>query len=363
MTVNRSYKLKLYGNKTKTETALYANNRFLMFADCFIGKLYFNGNKRISTRGMGVVADRAHRKCYMAVKALNALKKTGVKTNVPYKPNLCMSVNIRKSKSGTFDYWVFVPNLWTKDKTVCLPAKSHKALNLALKTGWKMSAWCDLKIINGNQYAIVSVSKEKPETLKTNRVLGCDVGIKHSVIGSDGYLGFGLSGIIKRDKRRMAERRRQGHKVSSKVRTVVKQVLDKEAKIILRRSQNNLACIAVESPKRLANLRSGSLQGWARSYFANRLHVLGDENGVRVLDINPYQTSQTCSKCGAVDKESRVTRDAFCCTACKYTAHADKNAAVVIAQKGTQIIRMGTIFCRERRSNDNPQPKDPVEGK
>lgn len=338
MKVNRAYKLPLYGNKTKTDTALYTRSRFLMFAEHFMGKLYFNGNKYISTVGMGKLAHRAQKKCSGTVRGLHALGKTGVKTNVPYKPNLGFHGVIRKAKKGKFDYWVTVPNLWTKCGVVALPAKSHKALNLAIKNGWIMSENCEVKTIGGKLYVLVFLSKQKPQAIKPTNLLGCDVGIKHSVVSSDGYLGRGLSRLIKLNKRRMAERSRQGHKISSKARTCIKQVLDKEAKIILRRSQNNLACIAVESPKRLANLRCGSLQGWARSYFANRLHVLGNENGVQVLDINPYQTSQTCSKCGAVDKESRVTRDAFCCTSCGFAEHADKNAAVVIAQKGAQML-------------------------
>lgn len=338
MKICRAYKIKLYGNKGKIDIALYTRNRFLMFVDHFLGKLYFNGNKHISTRGMGEVADRAQKKCSDTIRSIHALSKTGIKTNIPYKPDFGFHARIRKAQGGIFDYWVTVPNLWKKRGSVFLPAKSHKALNRALKNGWKMVEDCEVRAINGKQYAIVFLTKPKPIINKSNNVFGCDVGIKHSVIGSDGYLGHGLSRLIKLDKRRKAERRRQGHKVSSKIKTVIKQVLDKEAKIILRRSQNNLACIAVESPKRLANLKCGSLQGWARSYFANRLHVLGDENGVKVLDISPYQTSITCSKCGAVDKESRVTRDAFCCTACKFTEHADKNAAVVIAQKGAQML-------------------------
>jgi len=336
--MNRSYKLKVYGNKVKTDTALYTLNRFKAFSECFIGKLFFNGNRHISTVGMGDLADKAQKKCFGVVRSLHALQKEGIKTNVPYKPDFGCPGMIYPAKKGAFDYWISVSNLWTKRSVVALPAKSHKALNGALKNGWKIIPNCELKIINGNLYAIVFVSKETSRMKKFNNVLGCDVGLKHSVSCSDRYLGHGLKRAIRTDRIRTAERRRQGHKVSSKVKTLIKQILDREAKTVLRRSQRSLSAIAVESPKRLANLRSGKLQGWARSYFANRLHILGKENGVLILDINPYQTSQTCSKCGIVDKKSRRSRDEFVCASCGHKDHADTNASVVIAQKGAQML-------------------------
>ena len=95
---------------------------------------------------------------------------------------------------------------------------------------------------------------------------------------------------------------------------------------------------AVESPKRLANLSSGKLHGWARSYFANRLSILGKENGIPVIEVSPYRTSITCSKCQAIDKQSRVSRDRYECP-CGYKDHADINAAKNIARKGLLIIR------------------------
>src|SRR6185295_15087011 len=109
---------------------------------------------------------------------------------------------------------------------------------------------------------------------------------------------------------------------------------------------------AVENPKQLANLRSGNLHHWARCYFANRLQLLGKENGVRVIGVSPYQTSVTCSKCGCVDKESRSSR-LFQCTACGFTAHADYNAAINIERKGTESIRNGRFLTAKEANLDN----------
>lgn len=335
--VVRNYKLKLYGNKTKTDTAKYTIKRFNEYVNMFCGRAYFG--QKVSTKGMGILANQSQYKAFDIInKQRKSAKITGCKTNVPYIKNEGCRAILQKPKNSKFDYWISIINQWGGDRII-LPAKSHKALNKALRQGWKFMSLCECKIINGNLYVIVFVKRDAPKIKKCKRVIGCDVGIKHSVVTSDGYLGYGLSKVMKVQKARHAERRRQGHKVSSRQRTYIKQILDREAKLVLRRSQKHLAYLAVESPKRLANLRSGSLQGWARSYFANRLTILGRESGVMVIEVSPYQTSITCPKCGTVDKESRATRDIFKCVSCNHSDHADRNAALNVAMKGILSIK------------------------
>ena len=335
----RAYKLKLYGNVIKVDTARYTSSRFSFYINMFAGRLFFD-ERIFSTKNMGGLANKAQYKALGIIRAQKESSKAlGNKKNVPVVKNCGCPAIIRKSKTKHFDYWVRISNQFYSGKGVCLPAKSHKALNMAIKQGWEMSKTCEFKMINGNAYAIAFVKKDKPKINRdTEKMIGIDVGIKHSITTSEGHYGYGLRPVIKKQKQRQAERRRQHHKVSSKMKSEIKQLLDKEAKALIRRSCKAYASLAVESPKRLANLRSGKLQGWARCYLANRLHILGLENGVLVLDINPYQTSQTCSECGNVDKLNRVNRDEFRCLKCGHKAHADYNASVVISQKGTQIL-------------------------
>ena len=48
---------------------------------------------------------------------------------------------------------------------------------------------------------------------------------------------------------------------------------------------------------------------------------------------NPSYTSQTCSKCGSIHKESRNGED-FICVECKYEIDADLNASINILHRG-----------------------------
>lgn len=334
--VIRSYKLILYGNKAKIDTARYTQKRFNDYSNMFLGRIFF-GEKKISTYDMGDLANQACYKSRKVIATLMACKKaTGNKTNVPFAYKFGCYAKIEPSRTKSFDYWLKISNQFSRSK-IALPAKSHKALNKALRDGWKLKTLCEFKMINGKPYAIVFVSKEVTVKNRFKGVVGIDVGYKYSITDSNGYIGRKVSQVIRRSRLIQDERRRQKHKISSKVKSTIKQILDIEAKRLIGRSDN--VAFAVESPKRLANLRSGKLQGWSRSYFANRLGVLCKENGIPLLEVSPYQTSITCSKCQAIDKQSRVSRDRFECS-CGHKDHADINAAKNIAQKGIHKIKM-----------------------
>ena len=61
-------------------------------------------------------------------------------------------------------------------------------------------------------------------------------------------------------------------------------------------------------------------------------------HGIRVLYVDPAYTSQTCSKCGNVDKTQRQGAQ-FKCSACGEQMHADYNAAINIARSEKALIR------------------------
>jgi len=98
-----------------------------------------------------------------------------------------------------------------------------------------------------------------------------------------------------------------------------------------------LSSLAVESSRVIANLRSGSLQGWSRCYLSARLKVLAKENSIFVLDVNPAYSSMTCAKCQHVDKKSR-RRQKFKCVNCGHENNADINAAKILGHRGRAVI-------------------------
>lgn len=58
-------------------------------------------------------------------------------------------------------------------------------------------------------------------------------------------------------------------------------------------------------------------------------------HGVRSVQVNPINTSQTCSQCGHRDQKSPHSKRFHCTNIdCRYEADADANAAANIANRG-----------------------------
>jgi putative transposase len=86
-----------------------------------------------------------------------------------------------------------------------------------------------------------------------------------------------------------------------------------------------------------AGLNRGILQsGWG--LLARRLQ---EKATGRVEKIKPAFTSQQCSACGHVDRNSRESQAFFRCTACGYACNADVNAAKNIAAGHAATARGG----------------------
>ena len=80
-------------------------------------------------------------------------------------------------------------------------------------------------------------------------------------------------------------------------------------------------------------------QGWFefRRQLVYKLAWLGGA----LLIVPPQYTSQTCSRCGCVDRANRPTQAKFKCTACGFELNADHNAALNILAAGQAVPACG----------------------
>lgn len=82
--------------------------------------------------------------------------------------------------------------------------------------------------------------------------------------------------------------------------------------------------------------RSILAQGWTR--FASMLEYKLEAAGGRLIYVPAAYTSQTCSACGVVDRQSRKSQAVFACVHCGHQAHADTNAALEIRRRSTALL-------------------------
>ena len=362
--VNRSYVLRLYGSQSKFEDLRWSAYQYTKLSNAFINHLYFNNNiKYFSTTGLGKIGNQAQQKALGIVKS----KKTNEEENNHKKsvPRLsvqtCFANIIKQSASNHFNYQINFGLSFADERSKArhIFAKGTKPLKEALKKGWELSNQCEIYFEpkNSSWYVRVFVSKEVEVANPKDKSIGIDVGIRQISSTSEGYLGNSLSKRLKKLNVSKNEKARQlslakNRKNSKQIevlsknltknkqikKTVIKQLLDKEAKRLIARGLNSSSNLIIEDPKVLANLfGSKGLRRWAKTYFAYRLQMLGKESGVFVMTVHPAYTSITCPLCGEKDKRSRDKLE-FCCVKCGHKDHADINGAVNLALKGQEQV-------------------------
>jgi len=99
-------------------------------------------------------------------------------------------------------------------------------------------------------------------------------------------------------------------------------------------------------PGRNVRQKAGLNRGILRSGWGLLVRRLEDKAPGRVEKIRPAFTSQRCSACGQVDRDSRESQAVFRCTACGFAGHADVNAAISIAAGHAVTARGGDGVTR-----------------
>lgn len=98
------------------------------------------------------------------------------------------------------------------------------------------------------------------------------------------------------------------------------------------------------------NERSKFLKSWPYYDLQMKIESKAAAYGIRVVKVAPSYTSQRCSCCGHIAKESRPDQAHFNCAACGFKANADYNAALNIATP-----RIDEIIAEELRRQSRKQ--------
>ena len=101
-----------------------------------------------------------------------------------------------------------------------------------------------------------------------------------------------------------------------------------------------------ENPGRNVRQKAGLNRGILASGWSLLVRRLQDKAPDRVQKIKPHHTSQRCSACREVDRDSRESQAVFRCTACGFACNADVNAAINIAAGHAVTARGGDGVTR-----------------
>ena len=69
------------------------------------------------------------------------------------------------------------------------------------------------------------------------------------------------------------------------------------------------------------------LSGWSFHQLVGFLSYKAQDAGIPIVQVDPRNTSKTCSVCGHCEKANRKSQAEFLCKHCGFSANADWNAA------------------------------------
>lgn len=147
-----------------------------------------------------------------------------------------------------------------------------------------------------------------------------------------------LSSLLKQRARQKSAYRHQvaAHVIKYCVQNGIQLIALEDLKIP---NMTKKASGTVENPNRRASQKRSLNrrileQGWGQ--MAGYIRYKAQREGIRVVEVNARDTSNTCSQCGHKHKDSRRGK-AFRCVKCGHQADADINAALNIGDRGTHI--------------------------
>ena len=212
----------------------------------------------------------------------------------------------------------------------------------------------DLVYRDGRWFLYTTVVVAEPSESVPTDVLGADFGIVNILVDSDGttYSGSHLNALrhrhrrlrrrlqakgTKSAKRLLRKRRRKERRFSIDVNHTI-------AKRLVATAQGTGRAIAIENLTGIRDRVSAprqqraTLHSWAFSDLRAKVDYKARLAGVRVVAVDPRNTSRTCVVCGNCDKNNRPQRDSFLCTVCGFAAPADHVAALNLRQRGRAVV-------------------------
>ncbi len=214
----------------------------------------------------------------------------------------------------------------------------------------------DLVYRKGCFYLLVTCNVDAPPPEEVDDALGVDLGIVNLATDSDGESYSGAQ--VEKSRQRYAKRRSALQSVGTK--SAKRRLKARSGR--QRRFQSNINHII---SKRLVAKAKGSARGialedlthireritvrqtqrarqhnWAFGQLRSFVQYKAALAGVRVVVVDPRDTSRTCHMCGYCDTRNRQSQALFRCVSCGHTASADVNAALNIRDRAGVMLPM-----------------------
>ena len=223
----------------------------------------------------------------------------------------------------------------TRALKIKIPLKHHKYSIKLKKNGFTLRNNIQIKKLN-NIYFIYLIWEQNVAKKNGNKSLGIDLGYKKLITMSNGKI-YGSNMLKIYEK---IANKKQGSKSFKRslierdnlINFYINQMNIKELDILIIENLKN-----VKHKSKINTKIMNKLQRWSYLKSINKLTSVCEENGINLVKVSPIYTSQTCSNCGAIHKESR-NGETYLCIDCGFKIDADINAAINIHSKGVYSL-------------------------
>lgn len=232
--------------------------------------------------------------------------------------------------NGEFDQFIRLILPW-KEK-INLPIKQTKQ-SLKFKE-WKRCNTFRLNRINENFYLNFAYQKETPDIKSEGEHLGIDIGVNKLIADSNGnFYGMDFKKIVEKLNKKKFKSR-NWNQTLTELKNYVGQTVNKidfnSLNLLVKEDLKNISRNTKKN-KKLNKTSRRLLSNWNRKLLEEKLEQRCAENGVFLTSIDPAFTSQRCSSCGEIHKNSRNGED-FNCPDCGMNMDSDHNGARNVLQ-------------------------------
>jgi putative transposase len=202
----------------------------------------------------------------------------------------------------------------------------------------------DLVVRNSIAYLYATCDVPDAPMVESTNALGVDLGIVNIATDSDGEIFSGQE--TEQTRQWYADRRatlqsvgtksakRRLRKLSGSQRRFQKNTNHRIAKTLVAKAKGIKQAIALEELtgiRKRVTVRKGQRarhSNWAFGHLRQCIEYKAQCSGVRVILLDPRNSSRTCSVCGYCEKANRRSQAEFVCVSCQHTSLADVNAAI-----------------------------------
>lgn len=214
--------------------------------------------------------------------------------------------------------------------------------------------------INEEWYLYLMVKTQEPKEKKYKRCMGVDLGISKIAVICDWngnntkfFRGEPLRNVKNhylKLRKSMQENLDKGNtykalkNISGKENRWTTDINHKISREIVDIAIKNKRTIVIEkltgiSQRIKVNKKTRTmLHGWSFRQLTDFIKYKAKMAGIKVLEVDPRGTSKACSKCGHYSRSNRKSQERFICQSCGYETNADRNAAINIAKRGTELL-------------------------